>query len=74
MRIGESDEIPITEAGRLSAHTPALRFARGFQPALLISNTFPHARQTSEILSPTLGIQLVNSLKYNFCILIIGPI
>jgi probable phosphoglycerate mutase/uncharacterized phosphatase len=52
----ESDEIPITDAGRLQAHTLALRLARDFQPAALISSAFLRARQTSEILGRTLGL------------------
>jgi broad specificity phosphatase PhoE len=52
-----SDEIPLTETGRLQAETLAARLARDFKPAALISSTFLRARQTSEILARALGLK-----------------
>jgi probable phosphoglycerate mutase len=53
----ESDEIPLTEAGRLQAQSLAVRLARNFNPAALISSTFLRARQTSDILATALGLE-----------------
>jgi broad specificity phosphatase PhoE len=53
----ESDEIPLTEAGRLQAQALALRLARDFNPSVLISSTFLRARQTSDILARVLGLK-----------------
>jgi broad specificity phosphatase PhoE len=52
----ESDEIPLTENGRLQARSLALRLARDFNPSALISSTFLRARQTSDILARVLGL------------------
>jgi broad specificity phosphatase PhoE len=53
----DSDEIPLTEVGRLQAHDLALRLGRDFKPTALISSTFLRARQTSEILANALGLE-----------------
>jgi broad specificity phosphatase PhoE len=53
----ESDEIPLTETGRLQAQNLAIRLARDFKPAALISSAFLRARQTSDILSLVLGLE-----------------
>jgi broad specificity phosphatase PhoE len=53
----ESDEIPLTAAGRLQAQSLAARLARDFKPTALISSTFLRARQTSEILAGALGLK-----------------
>jgi len=54
----ESDEVPLTEAGRLQAQNLAVRLARDFDPAALISSTFLRARQTSDILAGALGLKV----------------
>ncbi len=54
----KSDEIPLTEAGRLQAQSLAVRLARDFQPTALISSTFLRARQTSDILAGALALQV----------------
>lgn len=53
----ESDEIPLTGAGRLQAHRLALRLAREFRPAVLLSSTFFRARETSDIIARILDLQ-----------------
>jgi broad specificity phosphatase PhoE len=53
----DSDEIPLTEAGRLQAQSLAVRLARDFKPTVLISSAFLRARQTSEILAPVLSLK-----------------
>ncbi len=52
----DSDEIPLTETGLLQAHQVALRLAREFRPAVLVSSTYFRARQTSEIIAGALGL------------------
>ncbi len=54
----ESDEIPLTDAGRLQAQNLAVRLARDFNPTALISSTFLRARQTSDILAGVLGLKV----------------
>ncbi len=54
----DSDEIPLTEKGRLQAHALAARLARDFKPTALISSTFLRARQTSDILAAMLGLKV----------------
>jgi len=53
----DSDEIPLTDAGRLQAHQLALRLAREFRPEVLVSSAFLRARQTSEIIGRVLGLE-----------------
>ena len=52
----DSDDIPLTEAGRLQSRELALRLSRDFRPEVLVSSTFPRARQTSEIVADVLGL------------------
>ncbi len=52
----DSDDIPLTEAGRLQSRELALRLSREFRPEILVSSTFLRARQTSEIIAEVLGI------------------
>jgi broad specificity phosphatase PhoE len=53
----ESDEIPLTESGRLQAQNLAVRLARDFKAAALISSTFLRARETSDILAAVLDLK-----------------
>ena len=53
----ESDEIPLTDAGRLQARQLALRLAREFRPAVLLSSRFLRARETSEIIARSLDLE-----------------
>lgn len=53
----ESDEIPLTAAGRLQAQSLAARLARDLKPTVLISSTFLRARETSDILGRVLGLK-----------------
>jgi probable phosphoglycerate mutase len=52
----DSDDIPLTEAGRLQSRELALRLSREFHPEVLVSSTFLRARQTSEIIADVLGL------------------
>jgi uncharacterized phosphatase len=52
----DSDDIPLTETGRLQAHELALRLSREFRPEVLVSSTFLRARQTNEIIGSVLGL------------------
>jgi broad specificity phosphatase PhoE len=52
----DSDEIPLTDAGRQQAHELALRLSREFNPQVLVSSAFRRARQTSEIIAGVLGL------------------
>jgi broad specificity phosphatase PhoE len=52
----DSDDIPLTEAGRLQSRELALRLSREFHPQILVSSTFLRARQTSEIIADVLGL------------------
>jgi len=54
----DSDDIPLTDAGRVQAHELALRLAREFRPEVLVSSTFLRARQTSEIIGRVLGLEV----------------
>jgi probable phosphoglycerate mutase len=56
-RFAESDEIPLTDTGRLQAHRLALRLAREFRPAVLFSSGFLRARETSEIIARSLDLE-----------------
>lgn len=53
----ESDEIPLTETGRLQARQLALRLAREFRPAVLLSSCLLRARETSEIIARSLDLE-----------------
>jgi probable phosphoglycerate mutase len=53
----ESDEIPLNGAGRMQAHRLALRLAREFRPAALLSSSFLRARETSEIIARALDLE-----------------
>jgi 2,3-bisphosphoglycerate-dependent phosphoglycerate mutase len=53
----ESDEIPLTETGRLQARQLALHLAREFRPAVLLSSCFLRARETSEIIAGSLDLE-----------------
>lgn len=52
-----SNDIPLTDAGRRQAHEVALRLAREFHPQILLSSEFLRARETSEIIAKTLGLE-----------------
>jgi broad specificity phosphatase PhoE len=52
----ESDEIPLTDTGRLQAEEVALRLARDFRPTMLFSSSFARARETAEIISRALRL------------------
>jgi len=52
----DSDEIPLTDAGRLQAHTLASRLAKEFRADVVLSSEFTRARQTSEIIARILGL------------------
>jgi probable phosphoglycerate mutase len=52
----DSDDVPLTDAGRLQSHELALRLSREFRPELLVSSAFRRARQTSEIVARVLGL------------------
>jgi 2,3-bisphosphoglycerate-dependent phosphoglycerate mutase len=53
----DSNDIPLTEAGRLQSRELALRLSREFRPEILVSSTFLRARQTSEIIADVLGLE-----------------
>jgi phosphoserine phosphatase len=53
----ESDEIPLTDSGRLQARQLALRLACEFHPAVLLSSRFLRARETSEIIARSLDLE-----------------
>jgi broad specificity phosphatase PhoE len=53
----ESDEIPLTELGRLQAAEVGTRLAREFRPAMLFSSAFARARETSWIIARSLGLE-----------------
>ena len=52
----DSDDIALTEAGRIQSRELALRLSREFHPNVLVSSTFLRARQTSEIIADVLGL------------------
>jgi broad specificity phosphatase PhoE len=53
----DSDDIPLTEAGRFQSRELALHLSREFRPEVLVSSTFLRARQTSEIIADVLGLE-----------------
>ena len=53
----ESDDIRLTETGRLQAQELAARLAHEFRPQILCSSEFARARETSEIIAAILGLQ-----------------
>lgn len=55
-RFAESNEIPLTETGRLQAQELATRLAAEFRPQLLLSSSYLRARETSEIIGATLAL------------------
>lgn len=52
----DSDEIPLTETGRLQARRLAARLAREFHPTALVSSIYRRARETGEIIGMELGL------------------
>ena len=52
----DSDDIPLTDAGRLQSRELAFRLSREFCPEVLVSSHFLRARQTSEIIGRVLGL------------------
>ena len=57
-RFAESDEIPLTAAGRRQAREVARRLAADFRPRHLLSSPFTRARETSEIIAATLRLEV----------------
>jgi uncharacterized phosphatase len=58
-RFAESNEIPLTDTGRRQAHEVAARLAANFRPDLLLSSSYPRARETSEIIGNFLSLEPV---------------
>jgi broad specificity phosphatase PhoE len=52
----DSDDVPLTDAGRLQSREVAFRLAREFCPEVLVSSHFARARETSEIIGRVLGL------------------
>src|ERR1700733_5521080 len=52
----DSDDIPLTDAGRLQSREVAFRLAREFCPEVLVSSHFARAKETSEIIGRVLGL------------------
>jgi broad specificity phosphatase PhoE len=52
----ESNDIPLTDTGRLQALELALRLSREFHPDVLVSSEFLRARETSEIIAQMLDL------------------
>jgi broad specificity phosphatase PhoE len=52
-----SDDIPLTENGRLQAKELAVRLSREFTPQVLVTSTFLRAKQTSQIIADVLGLR-----------------
>jgi uncharacterized phosphatase len=52
----DSDDMPLTDAGRLQSRELAFRLVREFCPEVLVSSHFLRARQTSEIIGRVLGL------------------
>lgn len=52
----DSDEMPLTDAGRRQSRELALRLAHEFRPQVVVSSHFLRARQTSEILAGVLNL------------------
>lgn len=57
LRFGDSDDTPLTDAGREQSRALGIRIARRFKPDLLLSSPFRRARETSEILGEVLGLR-----------------
>jgi broad specificity phosphatase PhoE len=53
-----SPDVPLTDLGREQARRAALQIAERFRPVKLISSPFRRARQTSEIIAATLGLEI----------------
>jgi len=51
-----TDDVPLTELGRRQARETALRIAKRFDPAAVVSSAFARARQTAEIIAAELGL------------------
>src|ERR1700759_3478401 len=54
----DSDQIPLTDAGRRQAEDAARRLAADFCPRRLLSSSFARARETSGIIARTLGLEV----------------
>jgi broad specificity phosphatase PhoE len=52
----DSDDVPLTDAGRAQSRELAFRLAREFCPEVLVSSHFARARETSEIIGRVLGL------------------
>jgi broad specificity phosphatase PhoE len=52
----DSDDVPLTDTGRLQSEELARRLFREFRPEVLVSSEFLRARQTSEIIGTVLGL------------------
>jgi broad specificity phosphatase PhoE len=52
----DSDDIPLTDVGRLQSQELAARLSLEFRPEVLVSSRFLRARQTSEIIANVLGL------------------
>jgi probable phosphoglycerate mutase len=57
-RFAETDDIPLSEAGRRQAEEVARRLLEDFRPSRLLSSKFLRARQTSEIIAQTLNLNV----------------
>jgi broad specificity phosphatase PhoE len=54
----ESDEIPLTAAGRAQARDAARRLAADFRPRHMLSSPFARARETGEIIARALRLEV----------------
>src|SRR5580698_1099012 len=54
----DSDDIPLTDAGRLQSRELAFRLSREFCPEVLVSSHFLRARETCEIIGRVLGLPI----------------
>ena len=54
----DSDEIPLTDTGRLQAQDAGERLAAEFRPQHLFSSSFARARETSEIIAAMLRLEV----------------
>jgi uncharacterized phosphatase len=52
----DSDDTPLTDAGRLQSRELAFRLSREFCPEVLVSSHFLRARETCEIIGRVLGL------------------
>ena len=52
-----TDDVPLTDLGRQQASETALRIARRFAPASVISSTFARARETAQIIAAELRLE-----------------